>query len=432
VEIILGDGLINNNVASAVFQNNNGDRCRVMGTMRATVTSSMLNNPKTYVSVLLLILVSVTVLAIVVDLLVSASRASSSSVQEVFQVTNVSLDVSQPIPVAQVELVFDLKSRWSRVEPQDLTCTLDGANGAAITVVAAKNDNSDQYLLQVTCPEHDVEAHAALLWNVLTRNKDSTERRRLGEFHCSATIKAYLGHVLPVSHTVSFDFSGDDLVKGIEDLKEQEQDALVQPGEATKAAAFDSSGDDWVQTIENLKKEQEQDALVQSGEATKAAAFDSSGDDWVQTIENLKKEQEQDALVQSGEATKTAAAAAAEPMSSLAIAIRQVHLNQMEVGVRLQDDSVPNFVYDLTPTLNVKLPPLNIVVQPSDSAGIVLYTQGLEATFVKKRQHQEQITQELVFGVASNTESTSNPWFGPIMGLYSRSKQRTTVQVSGT
>jgi hypothetical protein len=354
VEMGGDDGLVKENDDDDdddAFHGLHGRRRRVgMNTMRATVMTSIRNNPKTYASVLAIVVVLVTVcLAIVVDLLLMASSTSSasSSVQEMLQVSSVSLDVSNPVPVANVELHFHAtRSRLSRVEPQGMTCTLD-KSGAAIIVSAAKmqDDKDRQYLLQVTCPEQDVEAHAALLWNVLT--KKST---RLGKFHCSATVQVFLGHVWPVTHAVSFDFDGNDLVQAVEQMKR---------------------GDDQVEK----KQETENNA--------------------------------------------------GQPP---AIVVRQARLNQMEIGVRLGNDEIPDFVYDMTPTLKVKLPPLTMVVQPSDSAGMNLYMDGVDAIFVKNASSFQ--SQELVFGIATNTESKSTPWFGPILGLYSRSQQGTTVDVS--
>jgi len=148
-------------------------------------------------ALVLLIILLVALLAILVDLLTGSVKQA--------ELTSVTLDVSQPLPRAALEVQFAYGSRLSTVKPLAARCLLP--SGEIHIQVQPIDDTS--FFLYATCPVSDVESHAELLWDVMVTKHASTTSIFGDDFTCFVDVWVHIGHILPYTHTV--ELSSDDL-----------------------------------------------------------------------------------------------------------------------------------------------------------------------------------------------------------------------------
>ena len=147
------------------------------------------------------IFVSLLLLAIVLDLVIKPVKDA--------QVNSINVDVRNPGPEAGIDFSLEYGSWFSSIAPVGMHCTLDSGD-VEFDVSKIEDDQDEEasikperYLVRVTCPEEDIESHAALLWQLLTRkDNDATLQGLMESGSCEMTVTVRFGHILPLTHTV--------------------------------------------------------------------------------------------------------------------------------------------------------------------------------------------------------------------------------------
>lgn len=131
------------------------------------------------------------------------------------------VDVSQPLPHATFHVQFQHGSRLSTVTIQSLHCDLEESGAVEFEVMynedigvnstTATASASSSYTIHATCPEEDVQAHADLLWRILTESGTKGNQETsgtdggVGDFKCQLGIRIYFAKLIPYSHSVTID-----------------------------------------------------------------------------------------------------------------------------------------------------------------------------------------------------------------------------------
>ena len=151
-------------------------------------------------------------LVVVVSVLYWDIKDTAKNYQDSLSLDQVIVNVRESSPVATADLQVNAAPRFSRIRLQGMTCQLSSGS----IHVHADYHSKYHYSLKATCPDSDVETHAALLQEALTTKPTL-------QIQCGLRVSGWLGGLIPFRYTYNFDHLLPSKQKEVQESEQSEE-----------------------------------------------------------------------------------------------------------------------------------------------------------------------------------------------------------------